>query len=67
MLKVEKSKVDFQGDEESLLSEFILLFKVLENQYAKKGVDFKRIFLKIIQDKKLKDLNILEGDENDNI
>ena len=59
MLKVEKSKVDIDGDEQSLLSEFILLFKVLENRYAKIGVDFKRIFLKIIKDKELQKFNIL--------
>lgn len=64
MLKVEKSKVDIVGDEESLLSEFILLFKVLENRYAKIGVDFRRIFLKIIKDKNLQKFNILWGDEN---
>ena len=67
MLKVDKSKVDIVGDEESLLAEFILLFKVLENRYLKKGVDFKRIFLKIIKDKKLQDFNILWGEENTNI
>lgn len=67
MLKVDKSKVDIVGDGQSLLSEFILLFKVLENRYAKIGVDFKRIFLKIIKDKKLQDFNILWGDENTNI
>lgn len=66
MLKVEKSKVDLQGNEERLLSEFILLFKVLENHYAKTGVDFKKIFLEIINHKKLQDLKILEGDGNDN-
>lgn len=67
MLKVDKSKVDIQGDEESLLSKFILLFKVLEIRYAKIGVDFNRIFLKIIKDKKLQKFNILWSDENTNI
>lgn len=63
MIKVVNGELEMDGENTSILAEFLMIYKYLELDYAKHGLNFRSVFLSLIFDKEFEKLKTKEERE----
>ncbi|MBR2651941.1 hypothetical protein IKD56_00880 [bacterium] len=67
MIKLENGNLEIGGENTTVLAEFLMIYKYLELDYAKHGLNFRSILLPMIFDKEFEKLKTKEERKREKI